>query len=68
MRSSSRTLGLWSARNTLTFSVPTEGVYGVVFAPSTSFGTTGSVAIADVQLEVSASGVPSAYNPTSSTT
>jgi len=56
---------LWSARNTLVFTVPALGAYTVAFAVPT-LGT--SVAIAQVQLELSASGLPSPYVATSATT
>jgi hypothetical protein len=59
---------LWSLRNELSFVVNQQGTYVVAFAASTLAGASGSVAIADVQLESSPSGNPTPYVATSSTT
>jgi hypothetical protein len=60
---------LWSARNTLPFTVTTAGVYGIAFGASTfASPTNGSVAIADVQLEISPGGRPTDYVATTDTT
>jgi hypothetical protein len=59
----------WSGRNTLPFTVTTAGVYEITFAASTFASPTGgSVAIADVQLELSPNGQPSDYVATTDTT
>lgn len=54
----------WSARNTLTFTVAMAGPYTVAFAASAHDGGKGSVAVANVQLEASSTGQPSAYEET----
>ncbi len=58
---------LWSNRRTLSFSPSSPGTYYMAFGASTGDGGPGSVAIADVQLEVAqASGAPTAYVETAS--
>jgi hypothetical protein len=61
---------LWSVRNQLAFTVSQSGAYSVAFGASVqnASASPGSVAIAGVQLELSASGEPTAYVPTSTTT
>ena len=55
-------LSLWSQRNTLSFTVTAPGTYYIAFGASTLGNGPGSVAIADVQLELApASGRPSPY-------
>lgn len=61
------TPSLWSPRRTLTFTVAQSGTYRVAFGASTAGDGIGSVAIADVQLEVAGpSANPTAYVETSS--
>ncbi len=53
--------GGWSGRHALSFSVTTPDIYHVAFAASTNGGSPGSVAIANAQLELTTTGVPSTY-------
>lgn len=59
---------LWSARHTISFTVANAGTYYVAFGASTPTEGPGSVAIADVQLELAANGQPSTYVATTDTT
>ncbi|MBI2389824.1 MAG: hypothetical protein HYV09_09550 [Deltaproteobacteria bacterium] len=60
--------GLWSPRRALIFSVAESGIYHVAFSASTPGGAHGSVAIANVQLELAApGGLPSEYVATDAT-
>ena len=60
---------LWSSRHALAFTVANTGTYAVAFGASNIGGGSGSVAIADVQLELAAAnGQPTTYVATSSTT
>jgi hypothetical protein len=59
---------LWSTRNQLAFTVSQPGTYAIAFGASDLTGLPGSVAIADVQLEVSSSGNPTPYVATSLST
>jgi hypothetical protein len=52
-------VSLWSARHVLSFTVAQASTYRIAFGASAA--GIGSVAIADVQLELSNSGVPSTY-------
>jgi hypothetical protein len=59
---------LWSARHALAFNVGQAGTYYVAFGASTADEGLGSVAIADVQLELTTgNNVPSAYVQTGDT-
>ncbi len=61
------TAGGWSARHVVTFTVATPDVYHVAFGASAVNTSPGSVAIANVQLELAtSSGGPTAYVDTSS--
>ena len=58
---------LWSARRVLAFTATQPGIYQVAFGASTADEGLGSVAIADVQLEVAQTGsTPSPYVDTTS--
>jgi hypothetical protein len=59
---------LWSARNTLSFTVANAGSYTVAFSASSPGSPSGSVAIAGVQLERAPMGQPTAYLGTGDTT
>ncbi|HEY8088674.1 MAG TPA: hypothetical protein VIF09_12535, partial [Polyangiaceae bacterium] len=59
---------LWSGRRVLSFTIENAGTYAVAFGASTLAEKPGSVAIADVQLELAANGQPSTYVGTTDST